>query len=127
MALTNKQINSLKTWLKDTKPQTVAGNRIAQWLPRSKIAVGRKEDSGKNDARVELYIGGSESDFGETIPRAGNIEYDLVPPSKGGKIKRSILARISLPKTDQNAESIVTVATEAESLCQQILQFLKKN
>ena len=115
MALTNKQINSLKTWLKDTKPQTVAGNRIAQWLPRSKIAVGRKEDSGKNDARVELYIGGSESDFGETIPRAGNIEYDLVPPSKGGKIKTPTpCLRISLPKTDQNAESIVTVATEAE-------------
>jgi hypothetical protein len=117
MALTNKQINSLQAWLKNIKAQTGAGNRIAQWITLSKIAVGRKEDSGKNDARVELYIGGSESDFGETIPRAGNIEYDLVPPTKGGKIKLPTpCLRISLPKTDQNAESIVTVANRAEEL-----------
>jgi hypothetical protein len=103
------------SWLQTPTPAP-PGTRIAQWIVPYRVAIGRKEDSGKGDGLVELHLSGSAADFGNSLPRASNLGFDVVPASKTFPSPTPSL-RISLSQgVASNPSTILSVAEQAEKL-----------
>jgi hypothetical protein len=103
------------SWLQ-THTGAPAGTRISQWVVPYRIAIGRKEDSGHGDGLYELHLSGSAADFGNSLPRASNLAFDVVPPSKPFPTPTPSL-RISLPMSTVSAHTtILNVAEQAEKI-----------